>query len=97
MYYILDKENKPFPTTVDQVINNLDRMKNIRKDVINEDIEVQTVFTFFNILKNTDNVVYLFSTKVHKNGIKIRDEIYQTYEEAVKGHNKLLKEFNEKV
>ena len=96
MYYILDKENKPFPTTVDQVINNLDRMKNIRKDVINEDIEVHTVFTFFNLLKNDDRV-YLFSTRVHKNGIKIRDEIYQTYDEAVKGHNKLLKEFNEKV
>ncbi len=97
MYYILDRENKPFPTTVEQVINNLDRMKNIKKDVINEDIEVHTVFTFFNILKNTDDRVYLFSTSVNKNGIKIRDEIYQTYEEAVKGHNKLLKEFNEKV
>lgn len=96
MYYILDRENKPYSTTLEQVINNMDRMRNIKKDVINENIEVHTVFSFFNLIKN-DERLYLFSTRVHKNGIKIRDEIYETYDEAVKGHRKLLKEFNEKV
>lgn len=96
MYYLLDKENRPFPTTVEQVIANLDRMKNVKKDVINDEIEIHTVFTFFNLLKNDDRL-YLFSTKVHKDGKQIRNEIYQTHEEAVKGHNKLLNEFNERV
>lgn len=92
MYYLLDKENKPFQTNIEQVIANMDRMKSIKKDVINEDMEIHTVFTFFNLLKG-DERLYLFSTKVHKNGIEIRNEIYSTYEDAINGHNNLIKKY----
>ena len=96
MYYILDKEKNPYKVGLDQVINNLDNMKGIKKDTLPNGVKIETVFTFYDI-KRGDDKPFLFNTKVYVDNISIYNEMYQTYTEAVKGHKIVLEKYNENI
>jgi len=52
MYYILDKEKTPYQTTLDQVVLNMDKMKYIREDILNDGTEIKSTFLFYSQQKH---------------------------------------------
>jgi hypothetical protein len=96
MYYILDKDKKPYQTTLDQVVLNMDKMKNIQEDRLNNGTAIITTFLFYGTQKH-DGKPLLFNTKVtNQSGIDY-SELYKTYDEAIDGHNRVLKMYKETI
>lgn len=94
MYYILDKDKKPFQTTLDQVVINMDRMKNIQVDELNDGTAISTTFLFYSSHKHEGKPL-LFNTKViNKSGVDY-SELYKTYDEAISGHNRVLEMYKQ--
>jgi hypothetical protein len=96
MYYILDKEKNPYKVGLDQVINNLDSMRGVKKDTLPNGVKIETIFTFYDLNKENDRP-FLFSTKVYVDNTHIYSEKYQTYKEAVSGHKLVLEKYNENI
>lgn len=96
MYYILDKDKTPYQTTLDQVVLNMDKMKNIQEDKLNDGTAISTTFLFYSTLMHNGKPL-LFKTKViNKSGVDY-SELYQTYDEAVDGHNRVLEMYKQNV
>jgi hypothetical protein len=96
MYYLLDKQMKPYQVTLDQVVINLDKMKSIKEDILPNGTKIQTVFTFFDVAKYEDKP-FLFNTKVYVDNTSVYSEIYQTHKEAMNGHKLVLERYNEDI
>ena len=96
MYYILDKDNTPYQTTLDQVVLNMDKMKNIQEDRLNDGTAITTTFLFCSSQKH-DGKPLLFNTKViNQSGVDY-SELYKTYNEAIDGHNRVLKMYKQNI
>lgn len=95
MYYILDKQKTPYQTTLDQVVLNMDKMKHIQSDVLNDGTEIKTTFLFYSQQKHEGKPL-LFNTKVFK-PTEVYSELYKTYDEAVDGHNRVLEMYKQTV
>lgn len=94
MYYILDKDKTPYQTTLDQVVLNMDKMKNIQVDKLNDGTAISTTFLFYSSQKH-DGKPLLFNTKVvNESGVDY-SELYQTYDEAIDGHNRVLEMYKQ--
>lgn len=96
MYYLLDKQMNPYQVTLDQVVINLDKMKEINEDILPNGTKIRTVFTFFDVATHNDKP-FLFNTKVYVDNTSVYSEIYQTYNEAVSGHKLVLEKYNENI
>jgi hypothetical protein len=95
MYYILDKEMTPYQTTLDQVVKNIDKMKHIQEDILNDGTEIKTTFLFYGQHKY-DGKPLLFNTKVIKE-TELYSELYKTYDEAIDGHNRVLEMYKQSI
>lgn len=96
MYYILDKDKTPYQTTLDQVVLNMDKMKNIQEDRLNDGTAITTTFLFCSLQKH-DGKPLLFNTKViNQSGVDY-SELYKTYDEAIDGHNRVLKMYEQNI
>jgi hypothetical protein len=95
MYYILDKEKTPYQTTLDQVVLNMDNMKHIQEDILNDGTEIKTTFLFYSQQKHEGKPL-LFNTKVFKS-TEVYSELYKTYDEAINGHNRVLEMYKQTV
>jgi hypothetical protein len=95
MYYILDKQKTPYQTTLDQVVLNMDKMKHIQCDILNDGTEIKTTFLFYSQQKHEGKPL-LFNTKVFKSA-EVYSELYKTYDEAVNGHNRVLEMYKQTV
>ena len=94
MYYILDKDKTPYQTTLDQVVLNMDKMKNIQEDILNNGTEIKTTFLFYGSQKHEGKPL-LFNTKVvNETGVDY-SELYKTYDEAVNGHNRVVEMYKQ--
>jgi hypothetical protein len=95
MYYILDKQKTPYQTTLDQVVLNMDKMKHIQSDTLNDGTQIKTTFLFYGQQKHEGKPL-LFNTKVF-NPTEVYSELYKTYDEAVDGHNRVLEMYKQTV
>jgi hypothetical protein len=95
MYYILDKEKTPYQTTLDQVVLNMDNMKHIQEDILNDGTEIKTTFLFYSQQKHEGKPL-LFNTRVFKT-TEVYSELYKTYDEAINGHNRVLEMYKQTV
>ncbi len=95
MYYILDKQKTPYQTTLDQVVLNMDKMKHIQSDRLNDGTEIKTTFLFYSQQKHEGKPL-LFNTKVFK-PTEVYSELYKTYDEAVDGHNRVLEMYKQTI
>ena len=95
MYYILDKQKTPYQTTLDQVVLNMDKMKHIQSDVLNDGTEIKTTFLFYSQQKHEGKPL-LFNTRVFKS-TEVYNELYKTYDEAIDGHNRVLEMYKQTV
>ena len=95
MYYILDKDKTPYQTTLDQVVLNMDKMKHIQCDILNDGTEIKTTFLFYSQQKHEGKPL-LFNTKVIKK-TEVYSELYKTYDEAVNGHYRVLEMYKQTV
>lgn len=94
MYYILDKEKTPYQTTLDQVVLNMDKMKYIREDILNDGTEIKTTFLFYSQQKHEGKPL-LFNTKVvNELGVDY-SELYKTYDEAINGHKRVVEMYKQ--
>jgi hypothetical protein len=89
MYYILDKDKRPYQTTLDQVVLNMDKMKKIQEDTLNDGTSITTTFLFYSTQKH-DEKPLLFNTKVVNESGTDYSELYKTYDEAINGHNRVV-------
>ena len=89
MYYILDKDKTPYQTTLDQVVLNMDNMKNIQEDKLNDGTSITTTFLFYSTQKH-DGKPLLFNTRVVNESGTDYSELYKTYDEAINGHNRVV-------
>jgi hypothetical protein len=96
MYYILDKDKTPYQTTVDQVVLNLDKMKNIQEDKLNDGTSITTTFLFYSTQKHEGKPL-LFNTKVTNESGVGYSELYKTYDEAIDGHNRVLNMYKQNI
>jgi hypothetical protein len=96
MYYILDKDKTPYQTTLDQVVLNMDKMKSIQEDNLTDGTAIRTTFLFYGS-QNHEGKPLLFNTKViNKTGVDY-SELYKTYDEAIDGHNRVLKMYKQTI
>ena len=95
MYYILDKQKTPYQTTLDQVVLNMDKMKHIQSDILNDGTEIKTTFLFYSQQKHEGKPL-LFNTRVFKS-TEVYSELYKTYDEAIDGHNRVLEMYKQTV
>ena len=95
MYYILDKDKTPYQTTLEQVVSNMDKMKNIQEDTLNDGTVITTTFLFYTTQKY-DGKPLLFNTRVtNQDGVDY-SELYNTYNDAINGHKNVLNSYKQK-
>jgi hypothetical protein len=74
----------------------MDKMKSIQEDKLNNGTSITTTFLFYGTQKH-DGKPLLFNTKVvNESGIDY-SELYKTYDEAIDGHNRVLKMYKQKI